>query len=447
MKGALVAPQISQLSRRGLLRLGAAAGVAGVAGAGLAGCSSGGGSSNGSASLRFVFWGADDRVRRFQDACDLYMEQNPGTEILPEFGEIGALETQMSVAMSAGNLPDVFWVHGNLFPQMVAEGHVMDLTDHFGDEIRSDGFTDSVLVSGNYDGRLYSLPHGLQSPCVFAKAPILDELGIPIKTYPESYTWEEYAEYANLAHERMGPDFYGTDEPSSTGYYDPMRAWIRQHGEDLFNDSGDLGFSEATLVGWLEYWDTLRASGGAVPPDIHRDDDPFFQGAPMIRNLAAFHLRNSNQIGELQKLSPEELVLMPLPGNGGDGTDNIFMFPNNLAIAADTEYPDEALRFVDFLLNDPERAEIIGTTIGSPPTQQMRDVIAPGLDEAEQQFIDYIGFEVDAAPRAMPPNPPAAGAFTGEMTTALDAWAFGQLSVEDAVATIFGPARDQLSNG
>ncbi|WP_420110977.1 ABC transporter substrate-binding protein [Pseudactinotalea sp.] len=444
-----MATQIAQLSRRGLLRLGAAAGTAGLAGTALAGCGSGSnnGGGSGSASLRFVFWGADDRVRRFQEAADLYMTQNPDTEILVEFGEIGSLETQMGVAMTAGNLPDVFWVHGNLFPQMVAEGHVMDLTEHFGQEIKSEGFTDSVLVSGQVDGGLYSLPHGLQSPCTFAKVPVLEELGIPIKSYPESYTWEEYAEYANLAHERLGPDFYGTDEPTSTGYYDPFRAWVRQRGEEFYTTDGDIGFTEDTLTAWLEYWDALRSSGGAVPPQIHRDDDPFFQGAPMIRNLAAFHLRNSNQIGELQKLSPEELVVMPLPGNGGEGTDSIFMFPNTLAIAAGTAYPEQALHFVDFLLNDPERAEIIGTTIGSPPTQEMRDVIAPGLDAAEQQFLDYIGFEVEAGPRAMPPNPPTSGAFGGEMTTTLDAWAFGQQSIEDAVAHIFGPAREQYLLG
>lgn len=447
-----MATQIAQLSRRGLLRLGAAAGTAGLAATALVGCGSGGSSGNGTggggsgkASLRFVFWGADDRVRRFQEVADLYMSQNPDTEILVEFGEIGALETQMSVAMSAGNLPDVFWVHGNLFPQMVAEGHVMDLTEHLGQEIKNDGFSESVLVSGNYDGRQFSLPHGLQSPCTFAKVPVLEELGVPIKTYPESYSWEEYAEYAALAHERLGPDFYGTDEPTSTGYYDPMRAWVRQRGEEFYTTDGDIGFTEATLTEWLQYWDALRANGGAVPPAIHRDDDPFFQGAPMIRNLAAFHLRNSNQIGELQKLSPEELVLMPLPGSGGEGTDSIFMFPNNLAVAADTAHPEQALHFVDFLLNDPERAEIVGTTIGSPPTQAMRDVIAPGLDAAEKQFLDYIGFEVEAGPRAMPPSPPTSGAFTGEMTTTLDAWAFGQTSVEDAVAHIFGPARDLLA--
>ncbi|WP_139177693.1 ABC transporter substrate-binding protein [Ruania alba] len=345
--------QSSSISRRSLLRLSATAGAAGLAGSGLAACSSGGSSGNGSASLRFMFWGADDRVRRFQEACDLFMEQNPDIEILPEFGEIGALETRMSVAMSAGNLPDVFWVHGNLFPQMVAEGHAMDLTDHLGQEIRDEGFTEAVLGSGAFEGRQFAIAHGLQSPCTFAKVPVLEELGIPVKTYPDSYTWEEYAEYAKRAHEQMGPDFYGTDEPTSTGYYDPMRAWFRQHGEELYDESGGIGFTEGTLSSWLEYWDDLRASGGAVPPDIHRDDDPFFQGAPMIRNLSAFHMRNSNQISELQSLSPEEVVLMPLPGNGGDGTDNIFQFPNNLAVAAETEYPEAALRFVDFLLNDP----------------------------------------------------------------------------------------------
>ncbi|GAB2971149.1 extracellular solute-binding protein [Actinotalea caeni] len=371
------------------------------------------------------------------------MEQHDNIQILPEFGEIGALETRMGVAMSAGNLPDVFWVHANLFPQMVAEGHVMDLTDHLGQEIRNEGFTESILADGNYDGRQFAIPHGLQSPCTFAKVPLLEDLGIPIKTYPESYTWDEYADHARLVHEKLGPNFYGTDEPTSTGYYDPFRAWLRQHGEELYDTSGDVGFTAGTLTAWLEYWDELRASGAAVPPDIHRDDDPFFQGAPMIRNLAAFHLRNSNQIGELQKLSPEELVIMPLPGNGGDGTDNIFMFPNQLAVAASTKYPEEALQFVDFLLNDPERADIIGTTIGSPPTEQMRQAIAPNLDPAERLFLDYIGFEVEAGPRPMPPSPPTAGAFSGEMRDTLDAWAFGRTTVEEAVEHILGPAREQ----
>lgn len=442
--------QSSRISRRRMLQLGAAAGAAGLAGTSLAACNDSNGSSNGSAggsggsaSLRFVFWGADDRVRRFQEACDLFMSQHENIEILPEFGEIGAQETRISVAMSAGNLPDVFWVHGGLFPQMVAEGHVMDLTDHFGNEIRSDGFTDAVLVNGNYDGRQYSLPHGLQSPCTFAKVPLLEELDIPIRTYPESYTWEEYAQYANAAHDAMGPEFWGTDEPTSTGYQDPMRAWIRQRGEELWTEDGDIGYTEETLREWLEYWDELRASGGAVPPDIHRDDDPFFQGAPMIRNLAAFHLRNSNQIGELQSLSPEELVIMPVPGQGGDSTDSIFLFNNELAIAENTEHPEEALMFVDFLLNDPDRAELIGTTIGSPPTQEMRDAIAPGLDEAETQFLDYIGFEVDAEPRPMPPSPPEASGFNNDMNEILDGWAFGQYTAQEAAEQITGPLRDQ----
>ena len=224
-----------QLSRRLLFRLAGSTGAAALLAPGIAACGSGSGGGS-STTLRFMFWGSDDRVQRFQRACALFTERNPDIRVSPEFAAIDAIETKTTVAMSSGNLPDVLWVLGNLFPQMVSEGHLMDLTPHLDAPggISTEGFSDSVMVPGKRDGRQYAMTHGIQSVGLFAKQNVLDELGLPVKQYPDAYTWDEYAQYNAQIHAARGADFYGTDDPNYAGAPNFFRAYARQNGQELW---------------------------------------------------------------------------------------------------------------------------------------------------------------------------------------------------------------------
>ncbi|WP_187292826.1 extracellular solute-binding protein [Beutenbergia cavernae] len=442
----------SGLGRRDLLGWGLAG--AGVLGAmSLAGCGSGGSGggssgSGGSAALRFMFWGSGDRVERFQGAIDLFHERHPDIRVSPEYADIDAIKTKLSVAMSGGDLPDVFWVHGDLFAPMVAEGKLMELGPLFGDGIDASGFTDSTLAAGGQvDGAQWAISHGLQSVGVFADLTVLEPLGIVPPSYPEAWTWDEYEEISLQVHDALGPDFWGTDEPTYAGAGNYFRAWARQRGEQLWTDDGDIGFTEATFREWAEYWTRMRDAGAAVPVALALEQNPFFEGAPMIRGMAAFHMRNSNQMAELSTLTDHELTLMPSPGNGGEGNRYIGLDPNTMAISADTRNPEAAILFTDFMLNDPERAEIIGTTIGAPPTSAIREHIKPTISEPEAIFLDYIEFEATAELDPVPATPTTGAAFGSGMTRTMEELAYGQLTVDDATARVFGELRDALGAG
>lgn len=430
------------LSRRRLLQLGGSLGAAAaLAACGSSGSSGGGGSS---ASLRFMFWGSDDRVKRFQNACALFTKQNPDIKVSPEFGAIDAIRTKTTVAMSGKNLPDVLWVLGDLLPQLATEGHLMELTPHLGSEIKTTGFSDTVLAPGKVNGKQYAMTHGIQSIGLFAKKSVLDEVGIPVKQYPNSYSWDEYAQYCAKIHQAKGEKFFGTDDPNYAGAPNFFRAYARQHGQDLWNGTGDLGFTKELLTEWLEYWRRLRDDKAAVPTALALEQNPYFEGAPMIRGLSAFHLRNSNQMLELQGLSKDPLVLMPAPGNGGAGNSSIALDPNMLGVAANTKHPEAALKFADFLLNDEERAKIVGTTIGGPPTKRIRDAIVPTVSAPETQFLTYIGFEADAKSKPVPAALPTAGAFQEGMGKAIENLAYGKSTVQQTVDSVFGDLRTKL---
>ena len=434
-----------RLTRRRLLHLSGGVGLAVLGGSALSACSQDTGSS-GQATLRFMFWGSDDRVRRFQQVCTAFTQKHPDITVKPEFGEIDAIRTKTTVGMAGKNLPDVFWVLGDLLPQLAGDGHLVELGPHLGEGkgIANAGMVDASLAPGQIDGKQYALVHGLQSIGVFAKKNVLDEVGVPIKGYPDAYTWDEYAEYAAEIHKAKGAKFFGTDDPTYAGAGNFFRAYARQHDQNLWSESGDVGFTKDLLTEWLTYWKRLRDTQASVPTALALEQDPFFEGAPMIRGLAAFHLRNSNQMLELQGLSKDPLVLMPAPGNGGPGNANIALDPNMLGIAANSKFQDAAITFVDYLLNDPDRAKIVGTTIGAPPTEAIRSAVAPTVTEPEQAFLNYIDFESAAASKPVPAALPTAGAFQSGMTDAFESLAYDKATIAETVDLIFGDLRSKL---
>jgi ABC-type glycerol-3-phosphate transport system substrate-binding protein len=288
------------------------------------------------------------------------------------------------------------------------------------------------------------MTHGLQSIGLFAKKNILDEVGVPVKNYPDSYSWDEYAQISAKIHAAKGAKFFGTDDPNTGGAADWFGAYARQHDQDMWAASGDLGFTKDLMTEWLTYWKNLRDTKASVPTALALEQNPYFEGAPMIRGLAAYHMRNSNQMLELQGLTKDPLVLMPCPGNGGSGNKAIELSPNMLCVAAKTKNPDAALKFADYLLNDVDRAKIVGTTIGSPPTKAVRDAIASSVTDAEKQFLTYIGFEAEAKSLPVRNGLPTSGAFTSDMVKAWQNLGYNKASIPQTVDLIFGDLRTKL---
>src|SRR5690606_10358931 len=71
-------------------------------------------------------------------------------------------------------------------------------------------------------------------------------------------------------------------------------------------------------------------------------------------------------------------------------------------ISARTAAPEAAASLVDFLLNDPRAVEVIGLTLGVPPSQAARDLLGAEPDSAAGRAIAYVE---EPADRVGPPPP------------------------------------------
>jgi multiple sugar transport system substrate-binding protein len=78
------------------------------------------------------------------------------------------------------------------------------------------------------------------------------------------------------------------------------------------------------------------------------------------------------------------------------------------SISAGTDHPEEAAMFVDFLLNSTDAGEKLLNDRGVPANLQVREHIAPMLDGAEAQVVEFMA---ELAPTlGTPPPPPPTGA-------------------------------------
>jgi multiple sugar transport system substrate-binding protein len=436
-----------QMNRRTLLRLAGGTGVAVAGAAALAACGSSngsGGGGGGKTTLRFSFYGSDDRIQRFQKVAALYESKNPDVKVAPEFGTIDSVKTKVSVQLAGGNPPDVFWGFTDL-TQYIQDGRILDLGPYVGKGLDLSGMDKATLSDGVWDGKQYAVPHGLQSVGVFGDQTRLAKLGLSLPEYPDVFSWADYAELNRKVKAASPAKFWGTDDPTYTGALNFFRAFARQHGEDFWDGAGHIGFTAGTLTEWFSYWDEMRHSGAAVPAQTELEQTPYFEGAPMIRGLSVFHMRNTNQMLELQGLTKDTLGLHPVPGLTKSTLNTLAIDPNLVAIAAASKNKDAAVKFLDFLLNDEDRAKIVGTTIGAPPNARISKLIEPTVSAAERKFLTHIRFEASQERKPTPKAPAKANDFNTAVNTAAEDLAYGKSSVADAVTSVMQSAEKILA--
>lgn len=134
---------------------------------------------------------------------------------------------------------------------------------------------------------------------------------------------------------------------------------------------GDLGFTVEDIKAALDFYKSLEDNHVIRTVQTRTDEDgnaALYQSAEFISGKIAGVLEWGSAIGKYESVLDEGVLESgPLLTDGSGNSGGWMIKPSLLyAISADTEYPDEAAEFMDFLLNDEQCAEILGTTRGIP---------------------------------------------------------------------------------
>ncbi|MCC2031624.1 ABC transporter substrate-binding protein [Microbacterium allomyrinae] len=401
----------------------------------LAGCSGSSGTSDAydpdeKVSLDFAFWGNDDRATRYNDLIAAFNEEYPNITVNTSFTDFPSFWEKRQTEAAGGGLPDVFQFSDSYLRQYGESGNLLDLAE-VADHIDTTTFEESLLGTGALDGVQYSLPTGYSLWANFVNDDLLAQIGVDA---PEPGT--SFADFddwmAEVTDASGGAVYGGTDYTQRIQVFELA---LRANGGNLYTEDGELGFTEDELRAFWESGAGIR-DGVTVPQQKLEELSP---KSGFGASATASEMSWSNFLGGYLADSGASSISLVAPPTAEEGSKDLYRQAGlQVAIAANTEHPEAAAIFLDFVVNSPEAGEIFGTTLGFPASSSKLD--GTNLEGADKQVADYIESAADRIGDAPPVPVVGYGSLEQTFWDLGKSIGLGALSVDDAVTQFFAEA-------
>jgi multiple sugar transport system substrate-binding protein len=338
-----------QFNRRDFLKMSGA----GLAGAALLGSTACGGGGSGSGNL--IFSMGTDSSGTLQGLVDKFNKQSKDFKVtyreMPT--DTGAYFDKLRTQFQAGGGDidvigaDVIWP-----VQFAANGWLLDVTDRF-PKSEQDKFLPGPISSLMYDGKIYGVPWFTDAGLLYYRSDLLEKSGF---SEPPA-TWAELEEMGPKVAKDQGIDngFVFQGDQYEGGVCNGCE-YIWTHGGNVLDpgDPSKVVIDSPEAVEGLTTEQNIVKNGVApvaVATYTETETDPAFLGnkAVFARNWPYMYALAGTS--DYPDVKPEQIGVAPLPVAEGNGLVSA-LGGWNMLINAQTDMPDEAWEFVQFMTSE-----------------------------------------------------------------------------------------------
>ncbi len=302
-------------------------------------------------NVKLTFWKSPHSDREdeiWASVIEEFNKEYPNIQV--EFLNVAwdSVVEKETAAFAAGSGPDISF-QTEQFPLYAKNGYLLSLDD-YADEEKKSGYPQSALEYCSNDGKLMGIPFVALNSVMFYNKDLFEEAGITeVPT-----TWEELEETAKA----LTIDKDGDGETDQWGmmfemedYWQPL-TYIIQAGADQWNENlTNIGFNNEQGIQGLEFFNKLYHEDQVVLPlekYTNRDEErAYFYNGQVAMFPQQIHYANI-----IREASDMNLGAFKIPsGPAEDEAHANWNFANigMLAISSQTEHPDEAWKFVEFV--------------------------------------------------------------------------------------------------
>ncbi|SFJ82580.1 multiple sugar transport system substrate-binding protein [Paenibacillus sp. UNC496MF] len=388
------------------------------------------GQKAGKTSLRFAWWGSEERHNATLEAIKLYEERHPEIDIVPEYGGWEGFTDKLKTQLIAGEGPDVIFAE---LAWGIDTNYYLSV-DKF-PSIHLDKINKALLDQAKVNGEVKGVPVYQAVNAIVYNKTLFQELGVAEPK--QGWTWADYAAKAKEITEKSKGKVYGAVDDmagnaSADVFYAQMKALT---GKPVYSADG-IVYSDQDALKVVQYWEELRAAGAVTTPDISAADDSN-QNSPLVKRQAAMQFRGASIFGRLQSNTKDELAMVPVPR--GDFSPDAAITEVIMTINKHSKAPEEVAKFIDFFINDLDAAKLLKNVRGVSSNSEVRDMLAnsPDLLDASTRALFKINSEVYAQELApMDPIPEKFDEFRGEkklFDQVMQKLAFDKSTPEEAI--------------
>ncbi|THV31269.1 ABC transporter substrate-binding protein [Glycomyces paridis] len=422
----------SGVSRRTLAK----AGIFGAAAAPLLAACGGedGGADKGDGELDFWWWGSEPRHEYTQQIIDAFIAENKDIEIKPSPADFSGYWDALNVSVSGGNTPDVMQQDEKYLRDYADKNALLPLEEL---DIDLSQIEDSVLKSGQLDGKTYGIATGVNAIALLVNPALVEAAGM---TVPDDTTWT-WADFIQFTTDLSANGDAVGNSGVSLNNESLFNVFARQRGESLYNEDGQLGFTEETLTAWWQMVVDLRDAGAI--PEASKIVEGYAAGqdqAPLATGTGVTEFYWTNQIGAIQDILGSELLLLRIPGES-EGTRGMFLKSAMFwSVGRTTSDKAAAGKLVDFLLNNDKSLDLCLADRGLPSNIAQRERILPTLPADQQLGAEFIATITPELGEAPPVSPVGAGGIADIMLGVYESLLFDQATPQESAAAFIEQA-------
>jgi len=330
--------------------------------------------------LRFSWWGGDDRHKAPLAALELYTKKFPNVKIDGEYGAFATFYQKLLTQLNGGTAPDVFqvdfkWVYDLLTQNSAWFVNMNTLSgriDMSGIDMK---FARDWAAVGDF---LIGLPMGMNGIGLIYNKDLVQKAGIEIN---DTWDWDSVlAAGAKMKQYDKGKYafFYGNKD-----YFNYMvKVQIKQRtGNDLIKPDYTLGFSRADILETFAYLRKLLDTGTMPPLEetvpfekVYADQTPNW-----LNQVYAVCAPSSSILPRIKAASKFELGVARYPVMKNSKNPGLITAPTMMiTINASSPNREEAIKFVDWVMNDREAILTLKDTRGLPAVKKAREILMQG---------------------------------------------------------------------
>ncbi len=295
-------------------------------------------------TITYACWDSNqaDLIRTIADEFE---SANPNIKIDIQVNSWSDYWVMLEAAGIGGSLPDTFWMHSNNIYYYGANNQLLDLTSYIknSDLVDLKNYPEGLNSIYNINDKQYAIPKDYDTIALWYNKTLFDEAGLK---YPDdTWTWDDLYKAAKALTKEDGSQYgFCAGLHNQEGYYN----FVYQNGGTIIDDDKKSGYANPKTIEGIEFYFNFVKEG--LSPAIYDDKA---RGEAIENGLCAMGLFGSWNLSgfasnEFMKQNFDVAVL-PMSNEGGKAS--IFNGLGN-AVAANSKYPDEAWKWVEYLSSE-----------------------------------------------------------------------------------------------
>ena len=329
-------------------------------------------------TLRFAWWGGDERNAATLEVIEQFEALHPNVTIEAEYGGNDGYHDKLATQLASGTAADIVQVDPETFPQYVSTGdYFVNYMDYSNMDLSTfDENYISLEINGRYDGKQLGLPTGISGAGILVNQDLADEIGID---FTQAYTWDDLLEMGRKVREYDDSMYLLCANKEYIVNLIVFNYGKQLCGSTLFDkETGELNITEEQMAELMQYVKKLYDEGVVAPESYQAayGGDNLQSDANWIAGKYVSALTYISTIdvmvaaNDSANYSMSQLPMLSGCTEKGWASNT----PQVMAVTKTCEHPEMAVEFMNYFFNNETALATLGATRSVPPTENARKI-------------------------------------------------------------------------